>query len=110
MYHTAVYAKAASRYWETDIDTPTDCRDIAHQLVYGEIGRNLNVILGGGYREFLSQSASINFPGRKGRRGDGRNLVMEWAIHNKNHAIIPDRVSVSVKNSFVSNNHVIFII
>lgn len=72
-----VYAHAANRNWENDAEIlktnndPQHCNDIATQLIYGSVGRKLNVILGGGQEHFLPQSL-------KGKRLDGRNLIEEW--------------------------------
>ena len=65
------YATAASRNWEGDANTPEGCYDIGLQLIHGKIGRNLDVILGGGSRYLLPTS-------RGGRRTDGRNLINEY--------------------------------
>jgi alkaline phosphatase len=66
------YANAAARYYESDEDVPDGCTDIAHQLVWGEVGSNLTVILGGGRRHFLPNTVL------GGRRTDNRNLIEEW--------------------------------
>lgn len=66
------FAHSAARYWENAneiLDTP--CVDIASQLVHGEVGSRLNVILGGGRREFMPLSQG-------GARLDDRNLINEW--------------------------------
>ncbi|XP_067634685.1 membrane-bound alkaline phosphatase [Eurosta solidaginis] len=78
-----VYAHTANRNWENDAEVLSDngdpnvCPDIASQLVYGEVGRNLNVILGGGRQHFTPHSEQ-ELSGVWGRRMDGRNLVKEW--------------------------------
>ncbi|GJQ80046.1 hypothetical protein Trydic_g19334 [Trypoxylus dichotomus] len=71
-----VYAHIAHRDWESVTPNPA-CRDIAFQLVHGETGKNLNVILGGGRRNFLPNS-TIDEEGSRGARTDGRNLIQEW--------------------------------
>ncbi|KAL7015736.1 hypothetical protein ACKWTF_016637 [Chironomus riparius] len=65
------YATAASRNWEGNANTPDGCDDIGLQLIHGNIGRNLDVILGGGSRYLLPTS-------RGGRRTDERNLINEY--------------------------------
>lgn len=68
------YAHSAARYWENAneiLDEP--CVDIASQLVHGEVGSRLNVILGGGRREFMQRNAG-------GSRDDDRNLIDEWLL------------------------------
>ncbi|KAJ2950985.1 hypothetical protein O0L34_g5361 [Tuta absoluta] len=84
----ALYAHAPSRYWEDDSRVPPtvrkDCKDIAMQLVENEPGRNINVIMGGGRRHFLSTvTADPEHPNRQGRRLDGRNLAEDWAREKK---------------------------
>ncbi|XP_034256863.1 alkaline phosphatase, tissue-nonspecific isozyme-like [Thrips palmi] len=79
----ALYATAASRYWEDDGKVPPSsrrvCKDIARQLAEEEPGRNLNVALGGGRRHFLPKATKDpEAPNEEGRRQDGRNLVDEW--------------------------------
>lgn len=65
------YANSASRYWESNENAPVECKDIAHQLVYGDIGSKLNVIMGGGRRHFLPNT-------QNGYRTDNRNLIDEY--------------------------------
>lgn len=67
----ASYAKTASRYWESNENTPNECDDIAHQLIHGEIGARLNVIMGGGRRHLLPNT-------QNGFRTDNRNLIDEY--------------------------------
>lgn len=72
----AAYAISASRQWEGNDGTPEGCKDIADQLINGKIGKNLDVIFGGGLRYFLPVAEG-------GRRTDGRNLVKEYALNNQ---------------------------
>ncbi|KAG4074419.1 hypothetical protein HA402_000398 [Bradysia odoriphaga] len=67
----STYAKTASRYWESNENTPSECEDIAHQLIHGEIGSRLDVIMGGGRRHFLPDTQS-------GYRTDNRSLINEY--------------------------------
>lgn len=73
----AVYAKTAGRTFERDNNTPPGCVQISHQLVHGEVGSRLNVVLGGGTREFLPTTV-VDARGDTGLRTDGRNLINEW--------------------------------
>lgn len=81
----AVYAHAADRDWESDGDLPDSakadgCPDIARQLIDFPYGDGLEVAIGGGRTNFLPADAKDpEYPERKGRRLDGRNLVEEWA-------------------------------
>ncbi|KAJ8923109.1 hypothetical protein NQ315_001662 [Exocentrus adspersus] len=77
------YAKIANRSWQTDAAVEasganaTKCRDITYQLVKWAPGKDFNVILGGGTRNFLNNDTTDEFGGR-GSRTDGLNLVDEW--------------------------------
>lgn len=77
------YAHIADRYWENDNDVknagcdPNYVDDIAIQLIFGETGRNLDVIMGGGRKMFLDEKIS-DPEGGNGTRTDGRNLLNEW--------------------------------
>lgn len=78
----SLYAHSASRYWEDDSLLPVEeaakgCVDIAVQLLTE--GRDIQVILGGGRRTFLSNTTQDpEYANKTGNRQDGRNLVEEW--------------------------------
>lgn len=80
----ALYAHAPERDWESDADLPADasaadCRDIARQLVEFAHGDGIEVVLGGGRREFLSRDrADPEYPTVRGKRRDGRDLIAQW--------------------------------
>lgn len=77
-----LYANTASRYWENDAEVawdrcdPDAIDDIAEQLVHGEVGSKLKVMLGGGSRNFIP--TTVQEHGQNGRREDGKNLIAEW--------------------------------
>ncbi|XP_058813478.1 alkaline phosphatase-like [Topomyia yanbarensis] len=71
------YAVSGARYWEDDSDMPTACIDIARQLIFGEIGSNLTVAMGGGSRHFYP-AGMTNVHGFAGMRQDGRVLTDQW--------------------------------
>lgn len=48
------------------------CKDIARQLIENKPGKNINVIMGGGMRSFVPDTAD------GGRRKDGKNLTAKW--------------------------------
>ncbi|KAG8231067.1 hypothetical protein J437_LFUL010693 [Ladona fulva] len=83
------YAHIAERNWENDNDVakagkdPKVCQDIAMQLITGETGRNLNVILGGGRRNFLPRT-STDEEFERGKRRDGKNLIKQWLVDKSN--------------------------
>jgi alkaline phosphatase len=84
----SAYAHSASRYWESNENTPRGCVDIAYQLIYGEVGSKLDVVMGGGLRHFLPNTTS------GGLRTDRRNLVSEFELQNDDSArVVYDRVS-----------------
>ncbi|XP_011193269.3 membrane-bound alkaline phosphatase [Zeugodacus cucurbitae] len=84
-----VYAHVAERNWENDSEVKGDCgadskvQDIAYQLIHGEVGSKLSVILGGGRREFLDSKLSAN-----GKRSDGRNLIEEYKQQSNRNAYV----------------------
>lgn len=59
------------------------CPDIAHQLVYGETGKNLKVVLGGGRGMFLPSNVTDE-EGAPGSRSDGENLIESWLTSKTN--------------------------
>ena len=92
----AVYAKSASRYWESNEGTPKGCDDIAYQMIHGEIGSRLDVVMGGGRRSFLPNTF-VNEKGERGWRTDNRNLISEYEeiqkTQNKRASFVQNRVS-----------------
>lgn len=89
-----VYAHVAERYWENDAklkreggDTET-CPDVAYQLVHGHVGKRLNVVMGGGWMEFLTENEK-DIDGNFGLRTD-TNLIKEWKRihHNRKHEYV----------------------
>lgn len=95
------YAHSAARYWENANEIlDTDCVDIAHQLVHGEVGSRLNVILGGGRREFLPRGRGAV---AGGTRDDGRNLINEWQRSKdelrKNNKYVENKVWTGMGNN-----------
>ncbi|XP_058466142.1 alkaline phosphatase-like [Malaya genurostris] len=84
----ASYAYIANRYWEGDQDVieakcdPEKTIDVARQMIYNEVPKKFNVILGGGRKYFLPQEEKDE-EGYNGIRLDGRNLINEWIdIHS----------------------------
>nr|WFJ40317.1 alkaline phosphatase [Holotrichia parallela] len=90
------FAQVADREWESDYDTSdSSCPDIAYQLIHGETGKNFNVILGGGRRNFIPNSI-YDEENTKGRRRDGLNLIDEWleSKENENAAYVWNRTGL----------------
>ena len=80
----ATFAHSADRAWENDTALPAaareaGCIDIARQMVESRFGTGPDVLMGGGRREFLPNTArDPEYPGKTGSRGDGRDLIAEW--------------------------------
>ena len=86
----ASYAHTAYRDWESSIPVlvtgASQCKDIARQLIENYPGNRLNVILGGGRREFMPKGEldpkGLLRHGRlitaEGYRKDGQNLIKQW--------------------------------
>ncbi|KAK6626717.1 hypothetical protein RUM44_009193 [Polyplax serrata] len=78
-----IYAHIADRDWEDDVGVghsgynATYCPDVAQQLINYKPGMDLNVIMGGGRRNFYP-SEKTDAQGIKGKRKDGRNLIEDW--------------------------------
>ena len=71
----ATYAHVAERDWE--YAAPQGCADIASQFVAFQPGDGLDMLMGGGRRNFLPESVTDK-EGANGKRKDGRNLIEEW--------------------------------
>nr|XP_022916369.1 alkaline phosphatase-like [Onthophagus taurus] len=79
-----LYSHSANRDWESDAyETPSECKDIAYQLINEEIGKNFNVIMGGGRREMIPED-SIDEEFTNGTRKDGKNLINQWITDKSN--------------------------
>ena len=84
------YAHTPNRNWESSATTPDEaqalgCQDIASQLVAMPFGDGIDVILGGGRREFMpTETADPEYPNKQGARDDGRNLIEEWLATDSN--------------------------
>jgi alkaline phosphatase len=90
-----VYAHSAERYWESDLYLPesdwnTGCRDIAYQLAHFSYGDGIEVMFGGGRREFYGAD-------QNGRRlADDDDLVSEWAEAAANRHYISTARELSI--------------
>lgn len=103
-YLAGVYAHTAYRNWESDTSViknkldPQECEDIAHQLIYGQTGRNLHVIMGGGRKKFFSKNKKDQ-KGKRGDRSDQKDLIQEWTNMKK---------AEGVKSQYVWNRDQLF--
>lgn len=88
----AAYASTSSRYWESNEGALEGCPDIAYQLVHGEVGSNIDVIFGGGLRNFLPNNMG-------GARTDNRSLIADYnkiqSEKNMQHKVLYNRVCLS---------------
>jgi len=78
-----VFAHSANRYWENDAEIksngcdPDQIIDISRQLIRGDVGSRLQVILGGG-RANMRNTTFIDEEGSRGYRTDGLDLIQEY--------------------------------
>ena len=92
-----LYAKSADRRWESDRGVPPSaqaagCRDIADQLIRYDVGRGLDIVLGGGRRAFYpAEMADPEHPEVSGHRSDGRHLIDEWQARHPTGQFIWNR-------------------
>lgn len=105
----ALYGHAANRYWESDSDIvnwdvePSQCMDIAQQLIAQQPGNNFDLIMGGGMSKFLPQNLK-DLNGNRGQRLDNKNLLSLWQGMHPNGIIVHNRNELLKLNvSKVSN-------
>lgn len=91
------YAHTADRNWENDTMLPNiaknqGCVDIAKQLVEFKAGDGLNVVFGGGRREFLPETVKDpEYPEQTGKRKDGQNLIETWQQKHEDGKYVMDK-------------------
>lgn len=94
-----LYAHSAFRGWEGDVDLeefgidPSECQDIASQLVNNSPGNKINVILGGGRGRFLPKEFSDE-SGIAGLRADGQNLITKWKEEHPSGRYVSNKVDL----------------
>ncbi|XP_026739041.1 alkaline phosphatase, tissue-nonspecific isozyme-like isoform X1 [Trichoplusia ni] len=90
----ASYAHSADRRWEADADLPKKglrCDDIATQLVRGRVGSRIDIVLGGGRKNFFPRNER-DLEGYHGYRTDGADLIREWIIKKESLGAVPKYV------------------
>ncbi len=92
------YGHSPERGWESDADLPAraireGCVDLARQLIEGPVGRQLQVVFGGGGAEFLAATGPDG-TSAGGRRLDGRNLVDRWQDLHPDGVFVEDRAGL----------------
>ncbi|KAI8127746.1 hypothetical protein FF38_08180 [Lucilia cuprina] len=96
----ALYAHTADRDWENDKKVKNDCgqnsgiSDIALQLMQGEVGKRLKVIMGGGKSQLIDEDLY-----EEGKRKDGRNLIQEFLNENPNNMFVENREDLLAVNT-----------
>lgn len=92
-----IYSHTADRNWESDKGVikskcdPKKTPDIARQLIESEVGQKLNVIFGGGRREFRNETHKDE-DGLNGYRVDGRDLIAQWLADRKTEGVSAEYV------------------
>ncbi len=90
----ATYAHTPQRDWEADSDLSADartqgCIDIARQMIEGEVGARLDLILGGGRANFLpATTRDPEYADMMGKRTDRKDLTKAWQRHNPRGAYV----------------------
>ena len=90
----ATYAHVAQRDWEVDANMPAaakaeGCIDIARQMVEWPHGDGFEVMLGGGRQHFMPNTeADPEYPTKKGKRADGKDLTASWQAANPKGAYV----------------------
>lgn len=86
-FQAALYSHIYPRHMEDDTKVDIEgCKDIARQLIEDKVGKNINVIFGGGMDRFVPEDDENDEDG--GKRKDGRNLTSEWIdLHPKGEFI-----------------------
>ena len=99
----ANYAHTPNRFWEYAGQLPQGATlpDIAAQLLlHQKTGNGLEVVLAGG-REAMTDNATPDpeYPARKGRRNDGRNLINEWRAAQRGSRFVWSRGDLLAVNA-----------
>ena len=85
------YAHVPDREWEADVNLPNGAtvKDIAQQLLEFSHGDGIEVVMGGGRKQFYAHTeADPEYAGRTGLRRDGRNLHKEWLAKHPRSAYV----------------------
>lgn len=100
------YSHSSNRLFESDLDVKKlnqsleHCEDIAKQLMYNKPGNKFQVILGGGWGNFIPKE-------KGGRRLDGLDLIDHWKRSKKgNTEFVTDRESL-LKVNFDKVNYLL---
>jgi len=96
-----LYAHSADRNFESDKDLksdakddPSNCTDIALQLVEFPYGDGIEVIFAGGRRKFIpNNETDPEYSNKAGERLDGRSLIQEWVAKYPNSEYVWNKTS-----------------
>lgn len=99
----ATYAHVSERNWENDSKLPQEaidngCTDIAAQLLSFNYGDGIDVVMGGGRREFIP-TTTTDVEGKNGKRTDGRDLRNEWKSANPTGAYVETQSEFDAVNT-----------
>lgn len=104
----ANYAHSPNRDWESDADQPAaGCAipDIARQLVEFRHGDGIDFVMGGGRDRFLPNTlVDPEYPTKKGKRKDNRNLAAEWTTAYTNGAFVFNKGGFDAINPQTANH------
>lgn len=98
----AGYSHVAHRDWESSVPSDVEgegCKDIARQLIEDEPGSRLQVILGGGRKNFFPSSWLDPRSLESGSRTDGINLIERWIEKRKAQGLRQDQFK------FINSTH-----
>lgn len=100
----ATYAHTTERNWESDGYMTADairggCKDIARQLVEFAHGNGIELVMGGGRRNFIgSDKTDVEYPKLHGKRADGRDLIKQWQMRYSNGSYIWNKSQLAKLN------------
>jgi len=91
---TGLYGHIAYRHWENDLEVSANCDanvvdDIAEQLIHGDVGSKLKVVLGCGSRQFFNRTLTVH--GIRGYRTDSKNLIEEWLAESNDRTYVDNK-------------------
>jgi alkaline phosphatase len=100
-----IYAHSTERDWENnaqisvDFCDHTQIDDIAEQLLFGNVGSKLKVVLGGGSKNFINSTEMMHE--KCGERTDGKNLINDWLNVKSTRKFVKNRAELLALNNDV---------
>ena len=107
----STYSEVPNRDWEADGNLrggdAGECKDIARQLIEWPEGDGFEIAMGGGRAGFLrADEIDPEDADSKGSRGDGRDLMAEWAAKSDGHVVVTDQAGFDAQD-FASDARVL---